>query len=509
MLPSSFPPAAAATASPARPIPGGYGPPLLGPLRDRLDYFWFQGPEEFFRRRAAAHGSTVFRANIPPAFPFVGGGRIDPRVVAVVDAAAFRALFDPALVDKRDVLIGPYNPGVGFTGGTRVGVYLDTEEAEHERTKAFSMELLHRGARVWAAEFHAAVDDMLNAVDDELLLKVKEKKNQSNEATVGFVAALQRCLFRFLCKALVGADTSADPFVDKNGFLILDAWLALQLTPTQKIGLLPQPLEEIFLHSFPLPSLLVSPFYNRLYRFVEEHGAEAVSIGEKEYGLSKKDAINNVLFVLGFNAFGGFSVFLPFLLADIGKPGDPTGLRQRLRQEVRQVLLASSSSAAAAGQGAGQGESSSTIGFSAVREMPLLRSTVYEVLRMRPPVPLQFGRARNDFVLRSHHDDAFAVNKGDLLCGYQPLAMRDAKVFHRPDEFVPERFLGDQGQQLLQYLYWSNGPQTSQPDTGNKQCAAKDAVVDTACMLIAHMFRRYDDFEVDGISFTKLQKRST
>ncbi|GJN18778.1 hypothetical protein PR202_gb05977 [Eleusine coracana subsp. coracana] len=499
MLPSSFPPAAAATASPARPIPGGYGPPLLGPLRDRLDYFWFQGPEEFFRRRAAAHRSTVFRANIPPAFPFLGGGRIDPRVVAVVDAAAFTALFDPALVDKRDVLIGPYNPGVGFTGGTRVGVYLDTEEAEHERTKAFSIDLLHRGARVWAAEFQAAVDDMLNAVDGELLTKLKE--NQSNEESepavvVGFVAALQRCLFRFLCKALVGADTSADPFVDKNGFLILDAWLALQLTPTQKIGL-PQPLEEIFLHSFPLPSFLVSPFYNRLYRFVEEHGAEAVAIGEKEYGLSKKDAINNVLFVLGFNAFGGFSVFLPFLLADIGKPGDPTGLRKRLKQEVRQVLLDA-------------GESSSpSIGFSAVREMPLLRSTVYEVLRMRPPVPLQFGRARKDFVLRSHGDDAFAVNKGDLLCGYQPLAMRDAKVFDRPDEFLPERFLGDQGQQLLQYLYWSNGPQTSQPDTGNKQCAAKDAVVDTACMLIAHMFRRYDDFEVDGISFTKLQKRST
>jgi hydroperoxide lyase len=40
---------------------------------------------------------------------------VDPRVV---DAAALAALFDPALVDKRDMLAGPYSPGAGFTGGT-------------------------------------------------------------------------------------------------------------------------------------------------------------------------------------------------------------------------------------------------------------------------------------------------------------------------------------------------------------------------------------------------------
>ncbi|TVU33695.1 hypothetical protein EJB05_25528, partial [Eragrostis curvula] len=479
MLPS-FPPATATASAtpPLRPIPGSYGPPVIGPLRDRLDYFWFQGPEEFFRRRAATHRSTVFRANIPPTFPlFVG---TDPRVVAVVDAAAFTALFDPALVDKRDILIGPYNPGVGFTGGTRVGVYLDTEEPEHERTKAFSMDLLHRGARVWAAEFRAGVDAMLDAVEADLQKQTASNKDDNSPAAAAtFVVELQRCLFRFLCKALVGADTAAEPFLEKNGFWILDVWLALQLVPTQQVGLF-QPLEELLLHSFPLPSFPVSPFYNRLYRFVEKHGADAVALGETQYGLSKKDAINNVLFVLGFNAFGGFSVFLPFLIAEVGRPGDPTGLRPRLRDEIRRVLL----------EAGGDTE----IGFSAVRQMPLLRSTVYEALRMRPPVPLQFGRARKDFVLRSH-DAAFAVARGELLCGYQPLAMRDPQVFDRADDFVPDRFLGDKGEALLDYLYWSNGPQTAQPEPGNKQCAAKDAVVDTACMLIAELFRRYDDFE--------------
>ncbi|XP_062224354.1 probable inactive linolenate hydroperoxide lyase [Phragmites australis] len=480
MLPSFSP---AATASPPRPIPGSHGPPVLGPLRDRLDYFWFQSRDEFFSRRAAAHRSTVFRTNIPPTFPFFLG--MDPRVVAVVDAAAFTALFDPALVDKRDILIGPYNPGPGFTGGTRVGVFLDTEEPEHERTKAFTMDLLHRSARTWAAEFRAGVDGMLDTVEADLA------KAKGDNPSASFIFPLQQCIFRFLCKALVGADPAADSLVDRFGYLILDIWLALQIVPTQKIGVI-QPLEELLIHSFPLPSFIISPGYNLLYRFVEKHGADAVSLAEKEHGIAKKDAINNVLFVLGFNAFGGFSVFLPSLISEIGQAGDPTGLRPRLREEVRRVLDSRGGDA--------------DVGFSTVREMPLVRSTVREVLRLNPPVPLQFGRARKDFVLRSH-GGAFSVSKGEVLCGYQPLAMRDPEVFDRSEEFVPDRFLGEKGEALLQYLYWSNGPETAQPAPRNKQCAAKEAVVDTACMLIAELFRRYDDFEADGTSFTKLEKR--
>jgi hydroperoxide lyase len=132
---------------------------------------------------------------------------------------------------------------------------------------------------------------------------------------------------------------------------------------------------------------------------------------------------------------------------------------------------------------------------------------VYEVLRTRPPVPLQFGRARQDFVLRSHGGQGFAVAAGEMLCGYQPLAMRDPAVFDRPVEFVPDRFVGEEGEKLLSYVYWSNGPETEDPALGNKQCAAKDAVIATACMLVAELFRRYDDFQCQGTSFTKIQKR--
>ncbi|CAD6252209.1 unnamed protein product [Miscanthus lutarioriparius] len=489
MLPSFVSPTASASVTPPpRPIPGSYGPPVLGPLRDRLDYFWFQSQDEFFRKRAAAHRSTVFRTNIPPTFPFFVS--IDPRVVAIVDAAAFTALFDPDLVDKRDILIGPYNPGTGFTGGTRVGVYLDTEEAEHARIKTFAMDLLHRSARSWPVDFRAGVGAMLDTVDAEFA----GKATGDDKPSASYLVPLQQCIFRFLCKAFVGADPSADWLVDNFGFTILDTWLALQILPTQKVGLV-QPLEELLIHSFPLPSFLIWPGYYLLYRFVEKHGAEAVAYAETQHGIGKKDAINNILFVLGFNAFGGFSVFLPFLVAKVGDAADTTGLRPRLRDEVRRAM---------------DKDADAGFGFAAVREsMPLVRSTVYEMLRMQPPVPLQFGRARRDFVLQSHGGAAYQVSKGEVLCGYQPLAMRDPEVFDRPEEFVPERFLGDDGAKLLQHLFWSNGPETAQPAPGNKQCAAKEVVVDTACMLLAELFRRYDDFVVEGTSFTKLVKRQS
>ncbi|CAN6236843.1 unnamed protein product [Urochloa humidicola] len=494
MLPT-FSPAASASAKPPppRPIPGSYGPPVLGALRDRLDYFWFQSQDEFFRRRAAANKSTVFRTNIPPTFPFFLG--VDPRVVAVVDAAAFTALFDTTLVDKRDILIGPYNPGPGFTGGTRVGVYLDTQEPEHGPVKDLAMALLHRSAPSWPQELRAGVDAMLDAVEADLnSAAAAAAKEDDKPASANYIVPLQQCIFRFLCKAFVGADPSVDWLVDRFGFTILDVWLALQILPTQKIGLV-QPLEELLIHSFPLPSFLIWPGYYLLYRFVEEHGGAAVELAQREHGIAKKDAINNLLFVLGFNAFGGFSVFLPFLVAKIGDPADPSGLRPRLREEVRAVMRKNNNNDVA-------------FGFDATRtEMPLVRSTVYEMLRMQPPVPLQFGRARKDFVLRSHGGAAYQVAKGEVLCGYQPLAMRDPQVFDRPEEFVPERFLGEEGRALLQHLFWSNGPETEQPAAGNKQCAAKEVVVDTACMLVAELFRRYDDFQVEGTSFTKLVKR--
>nr|QWK52317.1 cytochrome P450 74B2 [Isatis tinctoria] len=450
---------------PFRKMPGSYGWPLVGPLSDRLDYFWFQGPEKFFKTRAEKYKSTVFRTNIPPAFPFFGD--VNPNIVAVLDVKSFSYLFDMDLVDKRDILIGDFRPSLDFYGGVRVGVYLDTTEPKHAKVKSFAIEILKRSSEVWLRELLSNLDKFWETVESDI------SKNDS----ASYIISLQRCIFNFLSISLTGANPSASPEIAENGWRMLDKWLAVQVIPTTKIGIL-QPFEEIFLHSWAYPFILVAGDYQKLYNFINENAGDVLRLGEEEYGLTRDETVHNLLFVLGFNAFGGFSIFLPSLIGRIA--GDDSGLQERLRSEVRKVC------------GSGSG-----LNFRTVNELELVKSVVYETLRLDPPVPLQFARARNDFKISSH-EAVFEVKKGELLCGYQPQVMRDANIFDDPEEFKPDRFVGQTGSGLLNYLFWSNGPQTGTPSSSNKQCAAKDIVTITACLIIADLFLRYDKITGDA-----------
>ncbi|XP_042520401.1 fatty acid hydroperoxide lyase, chloroplastic [Macadamia integrifolia] len=458
---------------PMRAIPGSYGLPLVGPFLDRLDYFWFQGPETFYRKRLEKYKSTVYRTNIPPTFPFFTS--VNPQVIAVLDCKSFSYLFDMDIVEKKDILVGDYMPSLSFTGNIRVGVYLDTSEPKHAQLKNFSLDILKRSSSVWVSELLSNLDTMWSTVETGLA----EKGSSS------LLVPLQRCMFRFFTKTLAGADATSSSEIADYGFSYLDKWLAIQLIPTQKIGVL-QPLEEIFLHSWSYPYILVSSGYQKLYDFIKKEGKEVIKRGQTEFGLTEEETIQNLLFILGFNAFGGFSVFLPGLISTLGS--DKTGLQKKLREEVKEKL-----------------GSTQQLSFESVKEMELVQSFVYESLRYSPPVPLQFARARKDFVLSSH-DASYEIKKGELLCGYQPLAMRDEKVFSEPDSFVADRFTGEKGRELLKYLYWSNGPQTGSPSASNKQCAAKDSVVLTACLFVADLFRRYDSFSASSLSITSVEK---
>jgi hydroperoxide lyase len=210
---------------------------------------------------------------------------------------------------------------------------------------------------------------------------------------------------------------------------------------------------------------------------------ELLRYAETEFGLNQEETIHNLLFILGFNAFGGFSIFLPGLISRIVSD---TALQEKLRDEVRQ-------------------NAGPSLSFESVMKMPLVQSVVYETLRLSPPVPLQFARARKDFQLSSH-DSVFDIKKGELLCGYQPLVMRDAEVFDDPESFRADRFMGEEGRELLNYLYWSNGPQTGSPSESNKQCAAKDYVTLTGSMMVAYLLKRYDSITGDSASITAVEK---
>lgn len=337
------------------------------------------------------------------------------------------------------------------------------------------METLKRGSKVWVQELRSNLNNFWKTVESEI----------SKNGTASYIFHLQSCIFSFLFASLAGVDVSISPDIAENGWKTLDRWLALQVIPTAKIGIL-QPLEEIFLHSWAYPAFLVAGDYKKLYNFIDENAGDCIRCGQEDFGLTRDEAIHNLLFVLGFNAYGGFSVFLPSLIGRIN--GDNSGLQERIRSEVREVC-----------------GSGSDLNFKTVNEMELVKSLVYETLRFSPPVPLQFARARKDFQISSH-DAVFEVKKGELLCGYQPMVMRDGNVFDEPEEFKPDRYVGQTGSELLNYLYWSNGPQTGTPSASNKQCAAKDMVTLTACLIVADLFLRYDSVTGDAGSIKSVVK---
>ncbi|KAI4378269.1 hypothetical protein MLD38_015769 [Melastoma candidum] len=472
---SSLSPPPAQAGLPMRSIPGTYGWPLLGPLSDRLDYSWFQGPEKFFRARIDKYKSTVFRTNVPPSFPFFFD--VNPNVVALLDTESFSHLFDMDNIDKRDVLVGDFMPSVKYTGNLRVCAYLDTSEPKHAQLKGFALDILKRSSKVWQTEVISNLDVMWDTIEAGV----------AKDGSASVFVPTQKFLFNFLCKSITGADPASLAKVAEYGYEMLDLWLALMILPTVPIDVF-QPLPEIFLHSWQYPFALVSGRYNTMFEFVENYGAEAVERGKTQFGLTKEEAIHNLLFILGFNAFGGFSIFIPTLLSTI--LSDKTGLQEKLREEVR-----------------GKVGTTGVIDFESVKEMELVKSVVYETLRLNPPVPLQYGRARKDFQLKSH-DSVFDIKKGELLCGYQKLVMKDPKVFDNPETFVPDRFV--RNPELLNYLFWSNGPQTGTPAESNKQCAAKDYVPMTAFLMVAYMFRRYDSFSVGSSgSITSVKKASS
>jgi hydroperoxide lyase len=337
--------------------------------------------------------------------------------------------------------------------------------------KGHVLDVLKRSSDDWVDILNTKLDKMWSTIDTDL----------SSSGSASYRAPLQELAFVFLARCFTGV--YPEPDLAKSAPTTLSVWLALQVAPTIHIGKL-QPLEEIFLHSFAYPFFLISRGYNKVVKFMETAGKETVERGVTEFKLSQKESLHNLTFVMGFNAFGGLSLLFLALFDRLG--ADKTGLQERMREEAKS-------------------KGGSTLTVDSVSQMDLIHSFVYESLRFNPTVPTQYGRAKKDFLLTSH-DAVYEIKKGELLLGFQPVVMRDPKIYENPDTFDCERFTEEKGKELLNYLYWSNGPQTGAPTTSNKMCAAKDMVIFVMCFVLADMLRRYDSIVFDGSKITKVVK---
>ncbi|RLN07929.1 allene oxide synthase 3-like [Panicum miliaceum] len=437
---------------PVRQIPGGYGVPFFSPLRNRLDYFYFQGAEEYFRSRIARHGgATVLRVNIPPG-PFLSG---DSRVVALLDARSFGVLLDDSRVDKAGTLDGTCMPSLALFGGHRPLAFLDGADPRHAALKRVAIRLAAARMRHLAPAFGAALAATLGDVEADLAASSAAEFNRHSA----------RHVLDFTCAALFGGALPSKALGDGAAAKAYK-WLAFQLHPLASKAIKPWPLEDLLLHTFRLPPLLVRRDYAELTAYFAEVAAGVLDDAEKaDPGAIPRDELLHNL------------IFLPHLVKWLARGGPE--LHARLAGEVRAVAPAGSA-----------------LTLAAVERMPLVMSVVWETLRVNPPVEFQYGRAREDTVVESH-DAAYEVRKGEMLFGYQPLATRDEQVFRRGRVFVADRFAAcseDERRRLLEHVAWSNGPETGEAAEGNKQCPGKDAVVAVGRLMVAELFRRHDTF---------------
>ncbi|XP_062217300.1 allene oxide synthase 4-like [Phragmites australis] len=449
-------------------IPGGYGVPFFSPLRDRLDYYYFQGAEEFFRSRITRHGgATVLRVNMPPG-PFLSG---DSRVVAVLDARSFRVLLDDARVDKADTLDGTFMPSLALFGGYRPLAFLDAGDPRHTALKRVMIRLaaarMHHVAPAFGAAFAATFD----AVEADLETSGPVEFNKHN----------MRHMLDFTCAALFGGTLPSKAMGDAAAAKAYK-WLVFQLHPLASKAIKPWLLEDLLLHTFRLPPFLVRRDYADLTAYFANVAAGVLDEAEKTDpgAIPREELLHNLIFLAIFNAYGGFKIFLPHLVKWLARGGPE--LHARLADEVRAVVPVGTDE---------------FVTLSAVEKMPLVKSVVWEALRMNPPVEFQYGRARQDLVVESH-DAAYEVKKGEMLFGYQPLATRDERVIQRGREFVPDRFaVATEGERrrLLEHVVWSNGPESGAAAEGDKQCPGKDMVVAVGRLMVAELFRRYDTFQ--------------
>ncbi|KAF5792440.1 Allene oxide synthase [Helianthus annuus] len=469
-------------AAPLRTIPGSYGIPFLQPIKDRLEYFYGKGGrDEYFHSRLQKYQSTVFRANMPPG-PFISS---NPKVIVLLDAKSFPVLFDVSKVEKKDLFTGTYMPSTKLTGGYRVLSYLDPSEPRHAQLKNLLFFMLKSSSDRVIPQFETTYTELFQGLETELAKNGKAKFNDVGE----------QAAFRFLGRAYFNSNPE-ETKLGTSAPTLISSWVLFNLGPILDLGL-PWFLEELLLHTFRLPAFLIKSSYNKLYNYFESVATPIIEQAET-LGVPKDEALHNILFAVCFNTFGGVKILFPNTLKWIGLAGE--SLHTQLAEEIRGAI-----------KSYGDGK----VTMEAIEQMPLTKSVVYESLRIDPPVPPQYGKAKSNFTIESH-DATFEVKKGEMLFGYQPFATRDPKVFDRPEEFVPDRFVGD-GEALLKYVMWSNGPETESPTLENKQCAGKNFVVLITRLFVIELFRRYDSFEVDigesalgaAVTLTSLKRAST
>jgi len=336
--------------------------------------------------------------------------------------------------------------------------------------------------------FKRILSDSFNKIEDE----ISGKSGKADFNTI-FSEASFNFLFNLFCDNKYPSET----ILGSQGPKMLDSWILFQIAPieTLKPPKIFNYLEDLLLRTVPIPACLTRSSYKKLYEAFSSSAVTILDEAEK-VGLKRSEACHNLIFIAGFNGYAGLKNQFPTLFKWIALSGKE--LHKELANEIRTVV-----------------KQEGGVTIQSLEKMSLVKSVIYEAMRIAPVVPYQYAKAREDLIVKSH-DASFEIKKGETIFGYQPFATKDPRVFDDAEVFIPKRFIGE-GEKLLKYVLWSNGRETENPNVDNKQCPGKNLVVLLCRLFLVEFFLRYDTFTFEtkdaavgvSITITSLTKAST
>ncbi|KAI8015908.1 Allene oxide synthase 3 [Camellia lanceoleosa] len=178
-----------------------------------------------------------------------------------------------------------------------------------------------------------------------------------------------------------------------SGPELVDKWQNYDMAMLQPFGLrkVPRFLKDFARNMNLIPNSFFTSNYNKLCDAFEVH-AKPILDEAVRMGIKRDEACHNLVFFACSNAYGGFKAWFPVLIKWVGLAGMGKEVHKQLANEIRSIV-----------------NSANGVTFAALNKMALTSSVVYEALRIEPPFPFQYGRAKEELVVQSH-EAAFKID---------------------------------------------------------------------------------------------------
>jgi len=146
-------------------------------------------------------------------------------------------------------------------------------------------------------------------------------------------------------------------------------------------------------------------------------------------------------------------------------------IQERMHEEIMQLVSITT-------DGEMKEHESVTINRSDVNQLEYLNAVLYEVERMSPVGPIIPRAASRDTEL-----GGFSVARGSSVFVHTGLVHRDPTVWENPDQFDPDRFMGETGRKRLQQVYWFG--------LGARKCAGQNLGLLSVKLGLVQLFSKY------------------